>query len=212
MSSRPGGRLFTLLLKTTPYEALYGQPHPLHFSYVPGDSELPEVDRGMVTREFKLQLLKYHLDRSQQRMKMQSNKRRTDRQFSVGDWVYLKIQPHRQVTMVAHHFSKLSSKYYSPYMVIQKVGLVTYKLSLPVDLLLHPTFHVSVLKPCFAVPAQISHPPVLNISSPYCPKSVKILDRRMVQKGNKVVVQLLIQWEHLDEAQATWEDANALRV
>ncbi|XP_070005380.1 uncharacterized protein [Nicotiana sylvestris] len=114
--------------------------------------------------------------------------------------------------MVAHHFSKLSSKYYDPYMVIQKVGPVAYKLSLPTDLLLHPTFHVSLLKPCYAVLARISHPPMLNISSPNCPKQVSTLDKRMIRKGNKVVVQLLIQWEHLDEAQATWEDVNALRV
>nr|XP_009796587.1 PREDICTED: uncharacterized protein LOC104243132 [Nicotiana sylvestris] len=44
--------------QTTPYEALYSQPPPLHLPYVVGDSELSEVDRSMVTREFKLQLLK----------------------------------------------------------------------------------------------------------------------------------------------------------
>lgn len=49
---------FHLSIQCTPYEALYGQPPPLHLPYVDGDSESMEVDKSLVTREFKLQLLK----------------------------------------------------------------------------------------------------------------------------------------------------------
>lgn len=139
-------------------------------------------------------------------MTEQANKHRLDRQFNEGDWVYLKIQPYRQVTMSGTHFSKLSAKYYGPYLVKEKVGPVAYKLQLPSQLLLHPTFHVSQLKKCYQLPSEISHPPVLNLSSPYCPQPQKVLDRRMIQKGNKAVTQVLIQWEQLTPAEATWED------
>lgn len=109
-----------------------------------------------------------------------ANKHRSDRVFQESEWVYQKVQPYRQVTMSGHHFTKLSAKYYGTYQILQKIGSVAYKLSLPSQLLLHPTFHVSQLKPCHKLPAVISHPPMTELSSPYCPQPFKILDRRMV--------------------------------
>ncbi|OIT01026.1 hypothetical protein A4A49_52292 [Nicotiana attenuata] len=86
---------FHSAVQCTPYEALYGQPPPLHFSYAAGDSGMEEVDRSLLTREFKIQLLKYHLKRAQQRMENPANKHRSDRQFKRGDRVDVKIQPYR---------------------------------------------------------------------------------------------------------------------
>lgn len=71
--------IFHSSIQTTPYEALYGQPPPLHLPYVAGDSVIEEVDMSLLTREFKLQLLKHHLQRAQQRMTLQANKHRSDR-------------------------------------------------------------------------------------------------------------------------------------
>ncbi|XP_059315528.1 uncharacterized protein LOC132066182 [Lycium ferocissimum] len=196
-------------IQSTPYEALYGQPPPLHLPYVAGESANEEVDRTLLTREFKLlQFFPYHLKRAQQRMSDQANKHRSDRQFNIGDWVYLKIQPYRQLTVSGTHFTKLSAKYYGPYQILERIGAVAYKLSVPPQLLLHPTFHVSQLKRCYQLPAEISHPPVLELSSPYCPQPEKILERRMVQKGNKAVPQVKIQWDKLP-LEHFWEDYNA---
>nr|GEV17910.1 reverse transcriptase [Tanacetum cinerariifolium] len=44
-------------------------------------------------REEAIKVLKFHLKRSQDRMRNQANKHTTDKQFEVGDWVYLKLQP-----------------------------------------------------------------------------------------------------------------------
>ncbi|XP_075086164.1 uncharacterized protein LOC142168891 [Nicotiana tabacum] len=114
--------------------------------------------------------------------------------------------------MSQHHFNKLSAKYCGPYMVEQKVGSVAYKLNLPAELMLHPTFHVSLLKPCHKIPTHISHPPVLNLASPYCPRPHKVLERRLIQKGNKALAQWLIHWDRISEDQATWEDANTIKI
>lgn len=124
----------------------------------------------------------------------------------------MKVQPYMQLTLSISHFTKLSTKYYGLYQILERVGTVAYKLALPSQLLLHPTFHVSLLKPCYEVPTKVNHPPILDLSSLYCPCPTKILDRRMIQKGNKVVVQFLIQWEQLPVDQATWEDSNAIKV
>ena len=50
-------------------------------------------------------LIHQHLIRSQQRMKRQADKNRIERSFAVGDWVYLKLQPYVQSSVLprAHH-------------------------------------------------------------------------------------------------------------
>lgn len=75
----------------TPYEILYGQPPPLHLPYLPGESNVAAVDRSMTARETAIQLLKHHLSRAQNRMKQITDKRRSDRQFREGEYVYLKL-------------------------------------------------------------------------------------------------------------------------
>jgi hypothetical protein len=44
-------------------------------------------------------ILKEQLERAQHRMKRYANKNRTYRNFKVGDWVYLKLQPYWQISV-----------------------------------------------------------------------------------------------------------------
>lgn len=39
------------------------------------------MDRSLITREFKVELLKFHIARAQQRMVSMADQHRTDRQF-----------------------------------------------------------------------------------------------------------------------------------
>ena len=41
---------------------------------------------------------------------------------------------------------KLSPRYYGPFQILKKVGQVSYKLDLPLNSKLCPTFHVSYVK------------------------------------------------------------------
>ncbi|GKA71621.1 retrotransposon-related protein [Tanacetum coccineum] len=79
-------------INTTPFEVVYGQSPPTHVSYMAGDSHMKAVDRTLVAREAAIALLQFHLERTQQRMKMFADKNRSDRSFVVGDWVLLKLQ------------------------------------------------------------------------------------------------------------------------
>ena len=82
-------------IHTTPFEIVYGQPAPTHMPYLPGDSRVETVDRSLQAREAAINLLKFHLNRAVNRLKQQADKQRTDREFSVGDMVYVKLQPYR---------------------------------------------------------------------------------------------------------------------
>nr|GEW16251.1 putative mitochondrial protein [Tanacetum cinerariifolium] len=65
--------------KTTPYEVVYCQTPHIHVPYIPGDSRVKIVDRTLQAREEAIKVLKFHLRRSQDRMRNQANKHMTDR-------------------------------------------------------------------------------------------------------------------------------------
>ena len=79
-------------------------------------------------------------------MKAQADKKRSWRQFEVGDKEFLKLQPYIQTSVAPRANHKLSFKFFGPFPIIAKVNDVAYKLQLPPDSTVHPVFHVSMLR------------------------------------------------------------------
>ena len=79
-------------------------------------------------------------------MKKYADTKRMERTFEVGDFFYLKMQPYRETTLGLRNALKLTSKWYGPFRVQQKIGSVAYKLHLPADAQRHDVFHVKQLK------------------------------------------------------------------
>lgn len=80
-------------LKLSPFEALYGyKPFTLPMGpYL--DAIIPAASTVIQNRAQMLQVIKEHLAQAQNRMKMFADRNRTKRQFTVGEWVFLKLQP-----------------------------------------------------------------------------------------------------------------------
>jgi hypothetical protein len=80
-------------------------------------------------------------------MKHQAYQHHSEREFEVGDWVFLRLQPYKQMSLKQQKKdNKLGPKYYGPYKVFQRIGSMAYKLELPPSSCVHPVFHVSCLK------------------------------------------------------------------
>ena len=61
-------------------------------------------------------------------MKQNADKKRRDLYFSVGELVCVKIRPYRQHSLAKRRNEKLALRYFGPYLVLQKIGEVVYKL------------------------------------------------------------------------------------
>ncbi|GJZ10067.1 putative reverse transcriptase domain-containing protein [Tanacetum coccineum] len=78
------------------------------------------------------------------------DKRRKPLEFSVGDYVLLKVSPWKGMVRFGKK-RKLAPRFVGPFEITKKVGPVAYRLDLPRELDgVHDTFHVSNLKKCLA--------------------------------------------------------------
>jgi hypothetical protein len=195
-------------LGCSPFEVLYGRkPRSLGLSF---DAAAPvALSAWLQERSVMQNLIHQHLIRAQTRMKKQADKHRSERSFSVGDWVYMKLQPYVQSSVLPRAHQKLSYKFFGPYRVANRVGSVAYRLELPNSSRIHPVVHVSQLKLAkgFSGSATSSLPDELpEFSIP-----LRILQTRGFAKGKRFVKQVLVQWSNLPTELATWEDQDNLR-
>ena len=79
-------------------------------------------------------------------MKSHADQHQHDVTFSVGDWVYLKLQPYRRSSMAFCASLKLSPRFYGPCQILARVGTVAYHLDLSTGPCIHNVFHVSQLQ------------------------------------------------------------------
>ena len=62
------------------------------------------------------------------RVRQQADQRITKREFEVGDWVFVRLQPYKQVSLKRGGKNKLAPKFYGPYQITEKTSQVAYKL------------------------------------------------------------------------------------
>ncbi|XP_071714903.1 uncharacterized protein [Rutidosis leptorrhynchoides] len=137
---------------------------------------------------------------------MFADRKRTDREFVVGNWVLVKLQPYRKSTLRDGRYHKLVPKYYGTFEIIQKIWQVAYKLQLPSTAQIHPIFHVSQLKSFKSSSTPVMGSlPHLNGDGLISQRPVKILERKLMKVHNRPAVYVLIQWQGGTSEDATWE-------
>jgi hypothetical protein len=145
-------------------------------------------------------------------MKKHADKKRTERVFSVGDMVYLKMQPYRMAAFGLRQSIKLTSKFYGPFRITDRVGNLSYKLLLPDGVTINPVFHVSQLKKHVgknAVPQQGL--PLIGEDGKIRTEPLKVHQTRSLPRNNVLVTQWLIEWANLALEDTSWEDADFIK-
>ncbi|KOM41163.1 hypothetical protein LR48_Vigan04g136100 [Vigna angularis] len=186
--------------------------------FVPGKTLVEAVSHELQTRDEALNQLKFHLTRAQELMVRRADKARRPSNVEVGDWVYLKIRPHRQTSMSSTLHSKLAAQYFGPFPIIQQIGEVAFKLQLPEAAQIHPVFHVSQLKKVVGENRVEKESPIdLEMEGPSS-WPIRVLEKRQVQQGEDERQQgederqeVLIEWQEGGPDGATWEDAITIR-
>ena len=197
-------------LGRSPFKVLFGR-EPRQFGIqVQPDTGNTELDAWIQERKNMVPLIRQNLLRAQQRMKFQADKNRSEREFAVGDSVYLRLQPYVQTSVANRSSQKLAFRYFGPYLVLQKVGKVAYKLQLPLSSKIHPVVHVSQLKRAIPPKTQVCSSLPANMLSLLTASPAEILQDRLIRKGNKMVPQVQVRWSGLPAECTTWEPLFAL--
>ncbi|KAM2742595.1 hypothetical protein EV2_031023 [Malus domestica] len=152
-----------------PLEVLYGKAYRTPLCWTEeGERSLvgPEI---VDTTNTNILVIKVNLKAAQDRQKNIADKHSKDREFTMGDFVFLKLSPWKGVV----HFGKrgkLSPRYVGPYQIFERIGAVTYRLELPPELsLIHNVFHVSMLLKYVPDPSHIIQiePLEVNLDASY---------------------------------------------
>ncbi|KAH0652759.1 hypothetical protein KY289_030437 [Solanum tuberosum] len=190
-----------------PFEALYGRRcrSPVGWFEV---GEIALVGPELVYEAIeKVRLITERLRMAQSWQKSYADVRRSDLQFEVNDWVYVKISPMKGVMRFGKK-GKLSPRYVGPYKILRRIGKVAYELDLPKELApVHPVFHVSMLKKCIDDSVSIIPLEGLPVDENlfYEEVPVEILDRQVKKLRNKEVASVKVLWRNQLVEGATWE-------
>ncbi|XP_048334876.1 uncharacterized protein LOC125423774 [Ziziphus jujuba] len=112
----------------------------------------PEIIQATVN---KVNIIHARLKATLDKQKSYANVRRKDLEFEVGDRVFLKLSPWKGVVCFEKR-GKQSPHYIRPYEIVERIGLVAYRIDLPKELSrVHDVFHISMLRKYISDPSHV---------------------------------------------------------
>jgi hypothetical protein len=91
---------FHVSIGKTPFEVVYGRQAPPIVKFLTNETKVAAVALELKDRDEALNQLKQHLMKAQEQMASYANKKRRDLSFEKEEWVFLKLRPHRQQSLV----------------------------------------------------------------------------------------------------------------
>jgi hypothetical protein len=124
-------------------------------------------------------------------------------EYEVGQKVLLNV---KNFTMPEGLTPKFMSKFAGPFPIVERVFKDVYKLELPPEIKVHPTFHVSLLKPfkedtLWPNRKQVIRPPPDLVGDHLEYEVEGILKCRNHKRKGK---EYLVKWRGFHEKEATW--------
>lgn len=195
-----------------PFQALYGRPYHTPLSWDNLEDRVllgPEMLRDM---EQQVMCIREHVSTAQDRQKKYADAHRTDKQFAVGEKVFLRVCPRKSLIRYGKG-SKLAPRFVGPFEILERIGLVAYRLALPPNLArVHDVFHVSVLRQYIPNVVHVLDWNALQVEDGQLAlEPVCILEQRELTLRGRTIEQVRVQWDPTDDTSTTWEDASGLR-
>ncbi len=183
----------------TPFQCVLGFQPPL-FPWSGEPSDVPAVDYWFRESEGVWDATHHQLQQAVRRQRMEANVRRSaSPEYQPGPKVWLST---RDINLCLPS-RKLSPRFVGP--ILEQINPVTYKLQLPPHYKIHPTFHVSLLKPfspsVSREPDQTEeNPPPLIQDEGAIYRVRDILESR--RRGGKL--EYLVDWEGYSPEERSW--------
>nr|GFB42488.1 putative reverse transcriptase domain-containing protein [Tanacetum cinerariifolium] len=162
----------------------------------------------------KISQIKDRLKVARDRQKSYDDKRMKPLEFSIGDYVLLKVSPRKGVVRFGKK-GKLAPRFVRPFEIIEKVGPVAYRLDLPEELDgVHDTFHVSNLKKCLADPTlqvpldEIQVDDKLN----FMEEPVEIMKREFKKLKKSRIDIVKVRWNSKRGLEFMWEREDQMKL
>ncbi|GJS47335.1 putative reverse transcriptase domain-containing protein [Tanacetum coccineum] len=177
-----------------------------------GEGQLIGPELVQETTE-KISQIKDRLKAARDRQKSYADKRRKPLEFSVGEYVLLKVSPWKGMVRFEKK-GKLAPRFVGPFEIIEKVGPVAYRLDLPKELNgVHDTFHVSNLKKCLADPTlQVPLDEIrVDAKLNFVEEPVEILEREFKKLKRSRIAIVKVRWNSKRGLEFTWEDQMKLK-
>ncbi|GJT12798.1 hypothetical protein Tco_0859840 [Tanacetum coccineum] len=178
-----------------------------------GEGQLIRPELVQETTE-KISHIKDRFKAACDRHKNYADKRRKTLEFSVGDYVLLKVSPWKGVV----HFGnkrKLAPRFIGPFEIVEKVGPVAYRLDFLEELNgVHDTFYVSNLKKCLADPTlQVTLDEIrVNAKLNFIEEPVEILEREFKKLKRSSIAIVKVRRNSKRGPEFTWEREDQMKL
>ena len=109
---------------------------------------------------------------------------------------------------------KLSPRYIGPFVIVERVGPVAYRLDLPEELSrVHNVFHISMLRKYVPDPSHVLEAPEIDLRDDlsYEEQPVQILGREEKELRNKTISLVKVLWRNHLVEEATWKREDQIR-
>ncbi|KAK8949029.1 hypothetical protein KSP39_PZI004935 [Platanthera zijinensis] len=161
----------------------------------------------------RIKLIQQWMKIAQDRHAKYYDQRHWSGEFNVGEYVYLKVRPIKEVSRIKW-MKKLSLRFVDPFEVLKRIGEVAYKLALPKEISgLHDVFHISYLRRAVRDSSQIISTEESPIESDLSinVKPVRIVDSKIWKLRSREIPFVKVLWMNCGRPEYTWEREHELR-